>query len=405
MAWVLVWLAGISGLIAFSVERYTPLIEEKLAQDVRTSLSISEQSPVNVMVQGHQAILTGSVDDVQQRRDMLDAALSTTGIFSVSDDLQVQSGSTASMTMSADETENSDGTVQANAAETSTEDTASQTTELTDGSVSATAVTAYGNVSGDTSQAGESEVAAADSTETSSGGTDEDYLPDADTVALAQTNQTPATPQSEAKEAMGTVEPEMNLEIRDGILSLNGQMASSDKMDELLQVAQTSLDLSAISNYVVNDDSIASAPWLEPVTSLLPALSLLDQPGLEIVGDQIVLSGNARDEVTYDAVVNEALQTLADYTLVEDIDIVDPTQNLLTTTVDQELAATTSNNAEQTLTDSDAMALAEFGRTRSSSRTSGHDTGRTRCKSSSRIGQWCQHPGQRQCRTGKCNKR
>ena len=332
MAWALVWLAGISGLVVFSVDRYVPMIEAKLSEDVRSALSLAEKSSIQVAVQGHQAILIGPVHDDQHRRVILDTAMSTPGIFSVADELLVNDSAAAFPSLEEDVTLLS-GTASDNEDSNGQPVTVAIADAIMSGDLSfmeesgsVTAKSEAAALAQNPEQSGLSEP----STNQALPDTTPDAVADAATIVTSDASL--ATPSATlpnealvepAETGTATPEPEMTVQIRDGVMTIYGRLATSDAMEPLLQIARTSLPVNSISNYVVYDDDTATAEWLTPISSLLPALSLLEQPGLEITGDQIVLSGIASDEDTYDAVVNEALQTLVAFTLVEDIDIAD----------------------------------------------------------------------------------
>ena len=115
--------------------------------------------------------------------------------------------------------------------------------------------------------------------------------------------------------------PTLRLALSDRVLTIEGALARSDDAAALILKAMDSFELDYVSNTLENGEDIAPADWLEPIAALLPALSGLDDPGVDVAGRQVTLHGTAPDAATRETIVVAALASLGDHSLVERIDI------------------------------------------------------------------------------------
>lgn len=117
------------------------------------------------------------------------------------------------------------------------------------------------------------------------------------------------------------VTPTLTLALADGVLTLDGNLPSTDDSARLVEAATSSLDLDYVSNTVETGQIMDDADWLEPLTTLLPSLAQLESPGVAIEEQTLVLSGRAPDSTTRDAIMNEANEQFGGLSVVGNIEI------------------------------------------------------------------------------------
>jgi len=164
-------------------------------------------------------------------------------------------------------------------------------------------------------------------------------------------------PETPAPEVIATEEPSLQLEIDDGTLMLDGQVAAADKLDILVNQARQSLSVDFISNSAQVREDTKSATWLEPITALLPSMAPLNNPGISVEKNQITLSGTAPDQATHDSIINQALQLLGNYALIERINFEEPAPVAPVAAVESTTADATKDNANTKNTEDATQAI------------------------------------------------
>ena len=372
MLWVLVWLVGITAIAYFCVIRHVPTLELATEGRINQALTAASATSVAAKVNGYAATLTGTVQNETQKRGFLALAAGTPGVKSVVDELQVSDIAVATAdddtpivgkTIKLD-SETSSSTL----SETASSSDTSATIDITGNAAVAvantitteetvTAVEATEAESAEGTQALEDESAASDTSNT-------DETKSALT-AVVEAEVTQDTPEKPAEPIVATVDPSLTLDIDEGTLLVDGQVAKTDDLNLLVDQVKASLNVDFVSDSTQANDNTKPATWLEPITALVPAMASLEAPGISIVKNQITLKGLAPDQTAHDAIINRALQLLGEYALVERIDIVasEPeTIEKLSESIDETIAeveqttqaAQTSNTTESTATESAA---------------------------------------------------
>ncbi len=283
LLWVTAWLLGLAALISYAIWRVIPGIERHILGNVQQSISPLVTSPVMVSVDGHQTTITGEAATDAEHDDLLAAVEQTPGVRKVVNRLTV--ARSAPTTTSTDQ-------------------------QPVPTSVTSTADTAVEDATVEDNDARE----LAD-------GPDEDASA-ADIGALAD-----ATVESEEDAAAGDADraaPTLTIRMEESALTLEGRLDPSVDVTSVIQPALAAFDPSYLTNRIQLSEPTADAPWLAPLTALLPAMSTLSDPAIEIADKQVTLSGTAATREQHDQLVDDALETLAEYSLIERIDVATP---------------------------------------------------------------------------------
>ena len=207
-------------------------------------------------------------------------------------------------------------------------------------------------------------------------GTPDGPAPDSDPSATADEESTDASTADVANDVAPAL-PSLRFDIADGVLTVDGELSSADNPAVLIESAMDSFDLDFVSNAVETRDGVAEAGWLGPLVSLLPTLARLDAPGVEVSESRVTLRGEAADSVVRDEVVEDALEELGDYSVIERIVIRDP-PDAATGTSDAAVAESDDTRAATERADDEASAGATGERVGSAEggRDCGHRGGR-----------------------------
>ena len=285
LLWILIWLTGMAAIAFFCLIRHLPTLELATENRLKTSLSTIESEGIESSVQGYTATLSGDIKSESQKQEILAKAAATPGVKQVIDNM-AQSGVQVAK--------------------------ADDTTPL---------ISAQKPV--------ESKTATATAT-----ATDDKPTADADTEEPATEPDVAQTPTSEPVvqtevQTTQVIEPtqsaSMNLQVDDGTLLIDGQLAETDDIDNLIDRAKATLNIDFVSNSTEAKQEVVPTTWIRALTAFIPTMATLENPGIQIKNNQIALSGVAPDQKTHDAVINRALQLLGRYSLIERIDITEAT--------------------------------------------------------------------------------
>ena len=394
LGWALVWLAGVGAITGFSVTRHAPALERVMlesVQDALASLDVGDAS-FAVSVRDHEATLSGTVESAAQRDALLAAAATGSGIRRVVDHLEVR---TTEESAPMDRPPEAPAPREPMASEESADGPASEEVAAllspsgqSSSGARALAEPPQGGVppeegapepaseepipgepmSGDLSLEGRPLADAASVepslTESSSDAPPIDATPaTAPPIEGATTRDAPAEPRSDELEAGPSTDasPTLRLGLTDRTLTIEGRLSEEDDTAALVDAAIDGFEVDYISSIIDNDANTASAEWLEPLADLLPDLSALEAPGIDVVDRQVTLYGTAPDESTRDSVLEAALERLGDYSLVELVEVSSADPKEAAEGPDPTNAANTSAGAdpENTTDPIEATTLAE----------------------------------------------
>ncbi|NND89960.1 MAG: BON domain-containing protein, partial [Granulosicoccus sp.] len=290
VAWIMLWLAGMSAIVWGGATFALPRIEQKLQNGVQQSIDSLSQSPINVSVRGHEATLTGQVSDDLQRKTLLVAAIDSPGIRSVRDQLSVTGSGTVSVTSSGS------GTV-------SVTNSGSGTDNL-DGS------TDPRMASNDTPPV---EVTMAAAPAAANEDSSDDVQESMEELPAEEAGEEPI------------ILPTLTLRVAGEILAIEGLMSPQDDPSTLIQNALDAFDLDVVSNGISVSNDVVPAEWLDTVTRVVPFMTELNKPEIDVLERQITLSGQAPNRQVHDTIISETLTTLGKFSLVERISISEAT--------------------------------------------------------------------------------
>jgi len=158
--------------------------------------------------------------------------------------------------------------------------------------------------------------------------------------------------------------PSLNIRVFDNILTIDGSMASSDDTSKLVQDALNSFDKDIVTNGITQQDDVASAEWLAALQQIMPLMRPLDGAQIGITEQQMTLAGVAPNRAIHDSVINEALASMGDFSLIEKITVSDSqssdvnTPMVLTAAVQAQQPA--KESAEQLVAQAEAENLAKI---------------------------------------------
>ncbi len=121
--------------------------------------------------------------------------------------------------------------------------------------------------------------------------------------------------------ASSGVQPRLRMELDDSTLSLNGDVARSENLLELIQTSMNNFSATYVINRVQVSDDIEEATWLKELVNLIPELAALDNASVRIVESQITIEGEAPSQRIHDRIVDRALSKLDTLSLIEKISV------------------------------------------------------------------------------------
>ena len=115
--------------------------------------------------------------------------------------------------------------------------------------------------------------------------------------------------------------PSFNLRVAGNVLAVEGFLSDEDSTENIVLEAVEGFDLKVVANNLEYSDTVQPAEWLNDIETLLPILTPLNNPELDVVMQQITLGGVAPSQEIHDEIINEALARLDTYSLVERISV------------------------------------------------------------------------------------
>ncbi len=178
---------------------------------------------------------------------------------------------------------------------------------------------------------------------------------------------------STVSESLSAESPQLSMALDEATLTLNGNVARDESLLELIQTSMNAFNASYVINSVQVDDATQTASWLPQLVKFIPKLSTLSNTSVEIIDRQITIKGEAPSSAEHDNIVDSALESFSDLSLVERISIsaastAEPTTQLADDSEPQTNPEpennSRSNNAEQGGTAAElASAFAEIDNT------------------------------------------
>jgi len=287
--WILVWLVGVISIAWAGLNYALPRFEHKLQTAVADSISAFNQS-VDVSAQGRNITLSGNAGTEQQRNSLLAAAHRTVGVGSVQNEIVIVEASARTDALSPE----------------TTDATTSTNNELfTIGPKAVVISQTVETIIEPVEEASEVAELLKES---------ETPVDSPDIIQLAANNVSDDV-------APTKQQPTINIRVFGNILSIEGTMATSDDISGLVRAAVSSFDRDVVSNGLTLQDHIEAAGWLPSLRQIMPAMKSMDNVEINIDKEKITLSGIAPTQATHDAIISEAVQSLGNYMIVEDISI------------------------------------------------------------------------------------
>ena len=331
LLWILAWLAGLAAITYWCVARSVPAIEQKVQQNVETSIAPVANSSVRVSIDGRMATLEGKLSSEDERQRLLAAGHEASGVAKLIDKLIVPAALKTTSTdnnevvqsaIANDNVENSEN-VSADS-ESKESESAKSGPSNTNSVVTAAADLQTNDAVNDNDNDKDKDK---DKDNKESAAESDSSLATAEktgpTVPTVDTNSSAVVTTVQAAQAttVSLTPPKLRLLSQEDTLTFTGNISKDDNLLQLIQLAMTTFDAAYVVNSVQLDDETAKADWLPELVDFLPQLNILTDAGVEIVSSQITLSGIAQSEEDHDNVINQALTALSTFSLVERISI------------------------------------------------------------------------------------
>jgi outer membrane protein OmpA-like peptidoglycan-associated protein len=284
LIWILVWLFGVIGIAWTGLNYAVPRFEQKLQTSVQQSISTFNSGPLIVSTKGRNVTLSGQVGSEEEKQLLVAAVNSAPGVSNVSSRLTLVEASSKPASSATDAAIN-----------VVVESDSTQPSIVVSQSPSLPTV---------------QENTALPET------TAEEEFPlkpeEADVVASNVTNNGVASAE---------LAPSINIKVFDNILSIEGTMSTSDDTSSLVKSALDSFNLDVVSNGLMLDSEVGSAKWLIPLQGIMPLMGTMTNAHIGVTNQQLTLSGLAPTREIHDAIINEALASIGDFSLIEKISI------------------------------------------------------------------------------------
>ena len=288
IVWILIWLCGSAGIAWAGYTYAIPHYEQKIQAAVSDSIASQVDLPVIVAAKGSVVTLSGQTNSLDSLMDIVNAAANTPGVRGVNTNLSIVNPDQSTQTAPDELVQISQLDGSESAQTTGGEETASSTLD---------------NLK-ESSEAAETEATEA---------ADLPIMPDRqETRKAAPVTVNKPTPLER---------PTFKLRISEEILVVEGKMSNGDDTDQLIQNAMTVFDVDVVSNGLIRSDQVANALWLTSIGQILPLMRSLDEPQISVLDKQITIAGAAPDRNVHDFVIGEALNSLGDFSLVEQVSI------------------------------------------------------------------------------------
>jgi len=130
-----------------------------------------------------------------------------------------------------------------------------------------------------------------------------------------------------------------SMQIKDGTLTLTGDIASEDDSLAFIQSAMRTFDVNYLVNSMQVNEENAQASWLSAITEFIPSMEPVTDASITIFESQVTLSGTVPDEQTHDKITDQALSLLSELSLVDSIIVSsdDPAPTAATAAVEPEV--------------------------------------------------------------------
>lgn len=291
LVWGLVWALGLSALLWVTVSYAMPRFENKQRSAVIRTVSQNSKTPVSVRIDGFTATLSGKLADEQARQAIVSSLGVHSGIFKLTDNLQIADDAA----LPGGERKN---------------------------------------------------VEIAPLTETDNN-TAASLTPTPDSAV----DQAPLIENTDRGEDKAKALPSVSIRVAGDILQVDGVLASEEDSRDVIMLAMDAFDLDIVSNGIKVDDSVAETEWLSSLETLIPMMSSLHEPQLDILQQQVTLGGQTHDRRSHDTIIKQALSLLGSYSIIERI-AVDETlpetqsEDLTSSTTIEPLAVNDASSAD-----------------------------------------------------------
>ncbi|MDB4224032.1 hypothetical protein N9850_09695, partial [Granulosicoccus sp.] len=319
LIWILVWLAGVIGIAGTGLNYAVPRFEQKLQLAVQESISSFNGEPLSVSNVGRQITLSGEVGSEKEKLSLLAAANSTLGVANVRSQITIVPASSKSNTSTIDDS-----------VFVSTEaDSAPSSIQL----AQSPSLPSEDDIKPPLPQAPEAALP-----------------PNPEEIEVVAADVTSI----DANSAMQ--EPSINIKVFGNILSIEGTMSNSDDTSSLVKNALDSFNLDVVSNGLTLTSKVSSAKWLEPLQGIMPLMSTMSNAQIGVENQQLTLEGIAPTREIHDAIINEALASIGDFSLIERINVEGESEGSDEPTLILTASAAESDSLNQAATDADEQA-------------------------------------------------
>lgn len=275
------WVFGVIGIAWTGLNYAVPRFEQKLQTSVQESISTFASGPLVVSTLGRDVTLSGQVASEEDRQMLVAAVNAAPGVASVDSQLSIMEIPPVAVAP-ADQT-----TLDINVESDSTQ------TELP-------LLLA---------QSSTTEQPLAPPTE------ENEYPPEPGEADVAESNV--ANNDSDTTKQA----PSINIKAFGNILSIEGKMSASDDTSSLVKNALDSFNLDVVSNGLILNSSVARATWLDPLQAILPLMSTMANAHINVTNQQLTLSGIAPTREVHDAIINKALASIGNFSLIEKMSV------------------------------------------------------------------------------------
>ncbi len=305
LRWGALGLVGLGAVLAWAVLDVVPGIERRILSGVQRAISPIVTSPVMVSVHGRTTTITGDAASEDERLALITAIEQSPGVSEVVDRLSLTS---ATRGAPIDASQDASGAAAG--------EVPPPTPTMGSSSIERASADEEPAMAPEPEQAQDTLAYESDAP---TGGTpvpDEPTRPDTSLATADLTSDEAATP-SPAELAA----PSLSISVSNNALTLEGSMDPSVDMTRLIKPALEAFNPSYLTNLIDTSTATSDADWLQPLAGLLPQISELSSPSIDITDRQITLSGTAESRDIHDAIISAALAELSDYSLVERIDV------------------------------------------------------------------------------------
>jgi outer membrane protein OmpA-like peptidoglycan-associated protein/osmotically-inducible protein OsmY len=282
--WILVWLFGVAGIAWTGLNFAVPRFEQKLQIAIQQSISALSSGPLIISTKGRNVTLSGQVESEEEKQLLVAAVNSAPGVANVSSKLTIIDAAFNSASSVNDATFN-----------VAVETHSPQPPILVAQSQSLPTDQAI-NPAVDPSE-------------------EEEFPLKLETTDTVASNVTGNAADSE-KQA-----PSINIKVFGNILSIEGTMSTTDDTSSLIKNALDSFNLDVVSNGLTLNDSVGSAKWIDPLQSIMPLMGTMTNAYIGVSNQKLTLSGLAPTRKVHDAIINKALASIGNFSLIEKISV------------------------------------------------------------------------------------